>query len=458
VTPPSPNPPRAALHSVGCKLNQFEGQVWAQELRRRGYEIVDFDSPAEVYILNTCTVTSRSDRECRRLARGARRQNPTGLIVLTGCYVEVAGEALAARELADLLLGREEKPDLVRRVEEALGRATPGARRSPASSRGQEGTEIEPLLVEFTGHTRAFLKVQEGCAGSCAFCVIARARGQETSVPSEQVLAQARLLARRHPELVLVGTHLGRYDRDLPGEPDLAGLVERVCALPEVGRVRLSSLEPMEVSAELREQVAGGGHALPPDPSRPAQGKLCRHLHLPLQSGADSVLRRMGRPYDTAAYAELVADLRRRQPGLGLGADVMVGFPGETEADFAATVEFLEALSLSYLHVFTYSPRPGTPAAEMPEQVRGQVKQERNHVLRALSERKREAFARSQVGQRLELVVERRGERGEIYGLSDNYLEVELPTPTPALGSLVAVEIVAACGASLRAEKFSAPE
>ena len=232
-----------------------------------------------------------------------------------------------------------------------------------------------------------------------------------------------------------MGTHLGRYGRDLPGEPDLAGLVERLCALPELGRLRLSSLEPLEVTPALIARAAGG--------------KLCRHLHLPLQSGSDAVLRRMARPYDTQTYAELVLEVKRRQPGACLGADVMVGFPGETEAEFAETVAFLEALPLSYLHVFTYSSRPDTPAAALPGQVSGQIKKERNHVLQAISARKREVFAADQMvsGWRSYWKTLARGRRT---GLSDNYLEVALAAAPVASRGLVAVEITRARGPALR--------
>ena len=213
--------------------------------------------------------------------------------------------------------------------------------------------------------------------------------------------------------------------------------------------MRLSSLEPLEVSPALQEFVVAGGHALDPS-DRPGRGKLCRHLHLPLQSGSDSVLRRMGRPYDADTYATLVTDLHARQPGLAVGADVIVGFPGETDAEFEATRRFLEALPLAYLHVFTFSPRTGTPAATMPDQVHGRVKKERNHVLRSLSDRKRAAFAATQVGERLEVVTET-GESGERHGLSDNYLQVTLPVGESPEQNLRAVRIVGVEGACLQA-------
>jgi len=438
-----PSQLRAALHSVGCKLNQFELEILRQDLEDRGYTIVDFEQVADVYVLNTCTVTSRTDRECRRLARGARRRNPSALVVLTGCYAEIAAEDLHQLGVADLIVGNRQKFAVPALIDERL-------RNLPVSKILAADSARAPLLREFSGHTRAFVKAQEGCAGGCAYCIIARARGPERSVPSQRVLEQVQLLAEKHPEIVLIGTHLGRYGRDLAGEMDLSQLVEEICTLPELSRLRLSSLEPTEVTPQLSEQVVAGGRCLPPEASRPAQGKLCRHLHIPLQSGCDSVLRRMSRPYDTESYARLVYDLKQRQPGLCLGADVIAGFPGETEDEFATTRDFLEVLPLSYLHVFTYSPRPGTPASDLPDQVPPEVRKQRNHVLRALSERKRAEFTASQIGERLELVLEPGDRAEEVYGLSDNYLRVTLDQADLRPGQLIAVRVTGSAGGILQ--------
>jgi len=425
---------------VGCKLNQYETELLRQVLEERGYRIVDFEESADVYIVNSCTVTSRTDRECRRLVRGAKARNPQSVVALTGCYAEVSKEDLAGRRLADLLVGNHEKQRLPDLMDAALGRL-PLAAQSCCDS-------VAPLLREFRGHTRAFVKVQEGCAGGCAYCLVSHARGPERSVPSAQVVEQVRLLARRHPEVVLVGTHLGRYGRDLAGETDLAGLVERLCDLPELGRLRLSSLESPEVTPGLQDLVVAGGRSLGTGRC-PGRGKVCRHLHLPLQSGSDRVLRRMHRPYETEDYAGLVCELRRRQPGLALGADVMVGFPGESEAEFEETCCLLQSLPLAYLHVFTFSPRPGTPAADMPSQVSGQVKKERNHFLRALSDRKRVQFAVGQIGESLEVVSET-GDDGAGYGLSDNYLRVALPADDACFHGVRVAHIIGATGARLQ--------
>ncbi|HEY3397469.1 MAG TPA: tRNA (N(6)-L-threonylcarbamoyladenosine(37)-C(2))-methylthiotransferase MtaB [Armatimonadota bacterium] len=442
MTQPHPSAPCAAIHSVGCKLNQYEAQLLRQQLEARGYRVVDFSDLADVYVVVSCTVTHRSDRECRRLARGARRRNPAALIVITGCYAEVAAEDLAARELADLIVSNRDKAQIPDLIDAARGREAIPPSTFPEA----------PLLSEFQGHTRAFVKIQEGCSGGCTYCLISRARGPEQSVPPAQVQAQVSLLAQRHREIVLIGTHLGRYGRDLPEPVGLATLVENLCALPELVRLRLSSLEPLELSPGLRDLVAAGGFCLSPDPARLGGGKVCRHLHLPLQSGADTVLERMGRPYGAAEYAEIIEEMHRRAPGCALGADVIVGFPGETEAEFAATRDLLESLPLSYLHVFTFSARSGTPASDMPQQVPEALRQARNRVLRELSERKREAFAASQVGERLEVVIEHTEPTGELRGLADNYLQVRLPAAEASPGDLKAVQATGACHETLVAE------
>ena len=268
--------------------------------------------------------------------------------------------------------------------------------------------------------------------------------GREHLVP--EILAAA-----GHPEVVLVGTHLGVYGQDLgEGAPDLVELVRRVCTLDAVPRVRLSSVEPCEVSDALIELVCAGGQAVPPDAARPGAGKLCRHLHIPLQSGCDATLARMNRPYDTALFRELVAAIIAREPRVCIGADVMTGFPGEADAEFAQTLAFVQALPVAYLHVFTYSERPGTAAATMSDQVDHEVRKHRTERLRALSAEKAAAFAAAQVGERLETVVETpRDEAGRLTGISDNYQRVAFPGPDDLVGRLLAVEVTSAADEAL---------
>jgi len=433
---------RAAITTLGCKLNQYESEQIREQLLRLGYEIVDFDDTADLYVVNSCTVTGRTDRDCRRLARKAKRQNPLSVVVMAGCYAQVSPEELGEIPEIDLILGNDQKV----RLQEFLGAAA-----EPGHSCDLPAYAAGTMVDEFAEHTRAFVKVQEGCDAACTYCVIPRARGRAHSVPADDVLEQCRRLgAAGHPEIVLIGTHLGRYGNDLPGGPDLTGLCRTICAEASVRRLRLSSIEPREVTDELVALVAAGGRSLN------AAGKLCRHLHIPLQSGCDTVLKRMNRPYDTRFYARLVGRIHEAQPLTCIGADVMVGFPGETEAEFEQTLQFVADLPLSYLHVFTYSRRPGTPAAAMPHQVDYEVKIARNHALRDLSERKRADFAAMMAGETLEVVIQERpasAEADAVTGVSDNYLQVRVLGNAPAARRLVAVRIARAVDGGLEGEE-----
>ncbi len=419
--------PTAAIKTLGCKLNQYESEQLREHLEAAGYTIVDFEGLSDVYVVNSCTVTAKTDRDARRLARGAKRRNPDAFVVVTGCYADCSPEVLASMGDVDLVIGNADKL----RIPALLPR--------PASSIPSPTRLTDDLIDEFSGHTRCFVKVQEGCDAACSYCIIPRARGRSRSVPREMVVQQARQLAANgYPEVVLIGTHLGQYGVGLPGAGTLAGLVAELCSLPEVQRLRLSSIEPREVDASLIEMLAQGGHAL--TPVTPA-GKLCRHLHIPVQSGCDTVLARMNRPYDTAFYRQLVDRVVSIAPHTCLGSDVIVGFPGETEAEFDCTRAFLESLPLAYLHVFSYSPRPDTPAATMPDQVPPETKRARSHVLRELSARKRQAFAETMVGQTVEMVVQEHS-AGQFTGLTDNYLTLTAAGPEALLRRIVACEVL----------------
>jgi threonylcarbamoyladenosine tRNA methylthiotransferase MtaB len=416
---------KAALTTLGCKLNQYDSERIREQLMRRGYDIVDFDAVADLYVVNSCTVTSKSDRDARRLARQGKRRNPESIVVLTGCYAEVAGDRLGQIEEIDIVLGNTEKETIAAHV-------PPGSDLADAEEEGDP--HGERLIESFAGHTRAFVKVQEGCDAHCAYCIIPQARGPSRSTPPVQVVEQVeKLVAAGHPEIVLIGVHLGWYGRDLPEEyVDLEELTRWLCEVPGLGRIRFSSIEPCEVTDGVIDLVA-------------RHPKVCRHLHLPLQSGSDAILRSMGRPYDSAFYAELVARIREASPLAGVGADVMVGFPGETDEHFGETRVFLEGLELSYLHVFAYSPRPGTRAAEMPDQVRPDLKRDRSRDLTRLSVQKRSAFAEQNVGETVAVVVEQPLEEdGYVVGVSDNYLRVRFEASPDLCGETVPVRITRA--------------
>ncbi|MGQ9732754.1 MAG: tRNA (N(6)-L-threonylcarbamoyladenosine(37)-C(2))-methylthiotransferase MtaB, partial [Candidatus Zipacnadales bacterium] len=331
---------KAAITTLGCKLNQYDSERICEQLMRRGYDIVAFDEPADLYVVNSCTVTAKSDRDARRLARQGKRRNPNCLVVITGCYAEVAADKLAQIPEIDLVLGNTEKETLALYV-------PPGS--ALVAEQNESEAPSEGLLDTFSTHTRAFVKVQEGCDAHCTYCIIPQARGPSRSVRPIEVVRQVEALIKAgYPEIVLIGVHLGAYGRDIPDEYiDLEDLTRWLCEMPGLGRLRLSSLEPREVTNGIIELIA-------------KHPKVCRHLHVPLQSGSDVILSSMARPYNAAYYRQLVLKMRAAAPLASIGADVMVGFPGETDEHFEETRTLLEELPLSYLHVFVYSPRAGT--------------------------------------------------------------------------------------------------
>ncbi len=415
---------RAAITTLGCKLNQYDSERIREQLMRRGYLIVPYDEAADLYVVNSCTVTSKSDRDARRLARQAKRRNPASLVVVTGCYAEVSPDELEAIDEIDVVLSNTEKDTLAAHV-------PPGSDDVAAD----EEHPADSLIDSFADHTRAFVKVQEGCDAHCAYCIVPQARGPSRSMRPVEVVRQVeKLVAAGHPEIVLIGVHLGKYGHDLPEEQvDLEDLARWLCEVPSLGRLRFSSIEPCEVTPGIIDLVA-------------RHPRVCRHLHIPLQSGSDAILQSMGRPYTTREYADLVNRVREASPLACLGADVMVGFPGETDREFAETLAFVESLPLSYLHVFAYSPRPGTRAATMPDQVAPETKRYRSRVLMSLSVEKRADFTRRNVGEELEVVLEQplAGDVGYTMGVSDNYLRVRFAAGPATRGQIIRVRALSA--------------
>ncbi len=428
---------RVALTTLGCKLNQYDTEVIREQFLRAGYTVTPFDALADVYVVNTCTVTSKSDRDSRRLARRARRINPAAIVVVTGCYAQTDASAVGAVDGVDLVIGNTDKHRVVELVQRAADGDGPHVVVGDIHARR---AFADPPIAGFADHTRAFVKIQDGCDGHCAYCIVPRARGPSRSRPPGDVLRQVRRLAQAgHREVILVGVHLGRYGRDLHEPVSLADLVQRITALEDLARVRLSSIEPGEVDDALIDLARGND-------------KVCPHFHIPLQSGADTVLRRMNRPYDAALYADLIRRLAARIPHCGLGADVMVGFPGETDEEFQQTRRLVNALPLTYLHVFSYSPRPGTPAADMPGHVQEELKKRRCRDLRAVSQAKHAHFCRQLLGRDLNVIVEPRREPGSpLRGVAGNYVKVTFTGPDEWVGRLICVRGVAVADHGLRA-------
>jgi len=435
----------AAIKTLGCKLNQFESEQMREQLEALGYCIVPFEAAADLYVINSCTVTTRTTSDCRRLCRRTKRLNPDSLLLVTGCYAQISPQQLEQIAATDIVIGNAARGRLAEFV--------PHAGTAPVTDLLPTYSETGPMIRAMSGHTRAFIKIQEGCDAHCAYCIIPLARGPSRSVPADAVVEQVDLLVTAgYPEIVLIGTHLGQYGADRAEDTDLSELVCNLCELPDLPRLRLSSIEPREITDELIELVAAGGHCLEADSSRPGQGKLCRHWHIPMQSGCDEILHRMNRPYNTPFYRSLLEKIKSAQPDTAIGADVIVGFPGETDAQFEQTRAFVESLPLTYLHVFTYSSRPGTAAARMPDQVPGQIRKERNRILRAVSERKRAAFAEKMVGKQLEVVIEQSAETSgdKLNAITDNYLRVEVAGSPELVGGVAKIQVTeAAEGATL---------
>jgi threonylcarbamoyladenosine tRNA methylthiotransferase MtaB len=401
---------RIAITTLGCKINQYDSAVIQNRLEKK-HSFVPFGEQADCYIINSCTVTDRADWEARQLVRRAKRLNPSAKVLVTGCYAQVSPEDVARVPDVDYVVGLNRLDDLLRFVETpALNGETKIAVSEVKRERGVPvlGTRALP------GHTRAFLKIQEGCNYSCSYCIIPIARGLSRSVAPREALEQVRELADAgYLEIVLTGIHLGGYGQDLTPKTDLTSLVEMIGDSGLVPRVRLSSLDPREAPERLLDLIAGSD-------------VICPHLHICAQAGEDGVLKQMRRNYDTAYYRELLCKAREKLPDAALGSDIIVGFPGESDQAFERSLEFFASLPLTYFHVFPYSERRGTVAAALPDQVPGHVKKARARTMRELGARKKADFCRAFVGQQLSVLIEEKVEKrtGHHRGFSDNYLPV----------------------------------
>ena len=423
MTKPMNNPTnkRIAIATLGCKVNQFETAAMAEKVRAAGWELVPFTAQADLYLINSCTVTSRSDAETRRLIRRARRLNPEARVVATGCYAQVQPEMLAAMPELDQVLGNEEKQWIV----EALAR---GDNQVTDLSTLREAGPLQ--LTSHLEHTRAFLQVQNGCENGCSYCIVPIARGPNRSVPADEVTATVqRLTANGYQEVVVTGIHLGAYGLDQQPTSSLTSLVRQLEQQTAIPRLRLGSIEPNELNDELLDCFV-------------ASSRLCPHLHIPLQSGCNTVLERMRRRYTADVYRSVVERVAAALPDAFIAADLIAGFPAENEAEFEATYSLVKQLPLADLHVFPYSRRPGTPAADLPDQVPPQVITRRAERLRQLAAEKRAAFQRRFIGRTLQVLGLRHDlQHGMLTGLSRNYLELRYPGGAELLNREVQVQV-----------------
>ena len=397
---------RLAIVTLGCKVNQFESEAIAEAMEGEGWELVPFGPEVDCTIINTCVVTSRAEADSRRWVHRAKRKNPNRLLLVTGCFPQIDPSGVVSLG-ADGVAGNQEKESIPAIIEEMRYGEQPVIKIGDIM-----GAEAPPALgvTRFRRHTRAFLKIQDGCDARCSYCIVPLARGRSRSIPPPHVLASLKGLQEAgYQEVVLAGIHLGAYGLDLEPGTTFLELLNQIEAEGTPGRIRLSSLEPQEVTPELIAFIS-------------SSKKICPHLHLPLQSGADEFLGRMKRPYTGAFFRDLVLDIAEQIPHAAIGADIMVGFPGEDEVAFGRTHDLLQELPLSYLHCFPFSPRPGTEAARMTGQVAERTKKERAQILRQLSKDKRQAFYARFIDEPLPLLIEHRREKGMLRGISRNYI------------------------------------
>lgn len=424
--------PTVAFYTLGCKVNFYDTEAIWQLFKNEGYEQVDFESTADVYLINTCTVTNTGDKKSRQIIRRAVRRNPDAVIAVTGCYAQTSPAEIMAIEGVDLVIGTQDREKIMTFVNQIHDDRQPvNAVRNIMKTR-----DFEELNVpDFSERTRAFLKIQEGCNNFCTFCIIPWSRGLSRSRASESVLEQARqLVASGYKEIVLTGIHTGGYGDDMENY-NLTSLLWDLDKVEGLERIRISSIEASQIDDAMIDVLN-------------RSSKMCRHLHIPLQAGEDSVLKRMRRKYTTAEFAAKIKRLHEAMPGVAITTDVIVGFPGETEEMFEEGFRFMEDLKFAEMHVFPYSKRTGTPAARMDEQVDEEVKNERVHKLIDLSEKMQLAYAEQYVGHVLDVIPERdyKGAPGIglVMGYTDNYIQVVFDGTESLIGKLCRVKITEA--------------
>ena len=418
------NMKKVALHNLGCKVNAYETEAMQEMLEKNGYEIVPFKEGADIYIINTCTVTNMADRKSRQMLHRAKKMNPNALVVATGCYVQAKENSGEVDECIDVIIGNNKKKDLIEILEQHIQKAVIDINQTK---------EYEEMHLSKTAeHTRAYIKVQDGCNQFCTYCIIPFARGRVRSRAKEDVIREVTDLANNgYKEVVLTGIHLSSYGVDLEGE-DLLSLILAVNDVAGIERIRLGSLEPRIITEEFAKTIAG-------------LSKMCPHFHLSLQSGCDETLRRMNRRYTSEEYYEKCQLLRKYFDNPALTTDIIVGFPGETEEEFEKSKAFVDKVDFYETHVFKYSKRQGTKAAVMENQVPEQIKTQRSNILLELDAKKREKYESNFVGKDVEVLMEESVQiNGETFqvGHTKEYVKIALQTEENLQNQVTNVEIV----------------
>ena len=431
---------KIAFYTLGCKVNQADTASMENLFLRSGHQLVSFDGEADIYIINTCVVTNTGQRKSRQTIHRAIRKNPNALIVVTGCYPQTAAEEVKAIAGVDMIIGNQDRAQIVQLVEERLAHRQTDT--LDAVHKLTASTAFEEMAAgDITDKTRAFLKIQEGCNQFCTYCIIPYARGPLRSRSLESIRTETqRLISAGFKEIVLIGIHLGCYGKENPDGPTLYDAVKTVLDVPGVQRLRLGSLESVEVEPRLLTLMQ-------------EDARFCRHLHLPLQSGCDKTLQAMHRPYTTAKFKTLLADIKTKVPDIAITTDVIVGFPGETEADFETTCKFAESCGFSKMHIFPFSARKGTPAEKFAGAVTEAVKKERADILGKIDETMHKAFLQAMVGQTAEVLFEQPAGEDYFEGLTGNYQRVFVKSGGRNLGGeILPVKITAFGGEKLLGE------
>lgn len=420
--------PKVAFYTLGCKLNFSETSTIARDFETQKYNRVDFDSFADVYVINTCSVTENADKRLKGIVQKALKINPNGYIAVIGCYAQLQPDQIAEMKGVDLVLGASEKFKLPHYIQDLTKK-----QRGEVHACEIEDVNFYESSYSVSDRTRAFLKVQDGCDYKCTYCTIPQARGISRSDTLENVMYNAREIAKKGiREIVLTGVNIGDYGKGEFGnkkhEHTFLDLIKGLDALEDIHRVRISSIEPNLLNQAIIDFVAKSQRFVP-------------HFHIPLQSGSDRILKQMRRRYLTALYSDRIKMIKEKMPHACIGVDVIVGFPGETDQDFMATYRYLADLPISYLHVFTYSERPNTAAVEMENPVSTEVRNQRSKMLRALSVKKRRAFYDSQIGKTFSVLFEGENKKGYIHGFTENYVKVRTPWNPQKINTLSEVTL-----------------
>ncbi len=415
-----------STYTLGCKVNQYDTEAVVEKFIDKGYEVVKFDEVADVYIVNTCTVTHLSDRKCRQMLRKTKKINPNSILIAMGCYAQSAQQKVREEvKEVDIIVGTNRRSELVEIVEKYNSEEI----FSDPLSDIMEVDKFEELTISsMNDHTRVYLKIQEGCNNYCTYCIIPYVRGKIRSRQPENVLAEAvRLTNSGFKEIILTGIHVASYGKDLKNT-SLIELLAKLDKIDKIDRIRTSSIEPIVVTNDFINVISNSN-------------KICKHFHLSLQSGSDSVLQRMKRKYTTSQYLESVSALRKLWPDVAITTDIIVGFPGETEEEFQETITFIKKVEFAQIHLFPYSPREGTVAAKMENQVSPQIKEERLKIIKEIELALRNKFLDLSINETVEVLFET-SENGKAIGYTSNYLKVEVPTTQNLTNQLRQVKII----------------